>query len=129
MKSAMASICLLPGAIFFMTAIAARSFAAEKPERISYNRDIRPILSENCFYCHGPDQNKRKGKLRLDVREEAIAKKAVVPGRPAESDVIKRIFTLDADDLMPPPESHKKLTPAQKELLRRWIAGGAAYQN
>src|SRR6266699_393576 len=97
--------------------------------KLGFNRDIRPLLSENCFYCHGPDPNKRKGKLRLDVREEAIAKQAIVPGKPGESELVKRIFTKDSDDLMPPPDSHKTLTPAQKELLRRWIAEGAEYQN
>ena len=95
---------------------------------ISYNRDIRPILSENCFYCHGPDPNKRKGKFRLDVREEALAKKAIVPGEPQASELVRRIFTADEDDLMPPPASHKKLTQSQKDLLKRWIAGGAKYE-
>src|SRR5437867_1483094 len=85
---------------------------AARPE---FNRDIRPILSDNCFYCHGPDKNHRKGKLRLDVREVALEKKAIVPGKPDESELIKRIFTDDADDVMPPPDTHKKLTPAQKE--------------
>src|SRR4051812_35218004 len=89
--------------------------ASDKP--ISYNRDIRPILSDNCFYCHGPDQNKRKGKLRLDVREEAISKQAFVPGQPDQSELIKRIFTNDKEDLMPPPDSHKVLKPEQKDLL------------
>jgi len=97
--------------------------------KLSYNRDIRPVLSENCFFCHGPDPNKRKGKLRLDVRAEATAKQAIVPGKPDESELVKRIFTKDPDDLMPPTESHKTLTPAQKELLKRWIAEGAEYQN
>ena len=96
--------------------------------KLSYNRDIRPVLSENCFFCHGPDPNKRKGKLRLDVREEALAKQAIVPGKPGESELIHRILTKDPDDLMPPPESHKILTSAQKELLKRWIAEGAEYQ-
>src|SRR5262245_22136430 len=62
--------------------------AATKPDTVRFNRDIRPILSDNCVPCHGPDQNKRKGKLRLDVREEAIAKEAIVPGKPAESEMI-----------------------------------------
>ena len=97
-------------------------------ESISYNRDIRPVLSDNCFHCHGPDQKTRKGKFRLDVREDAVAKGAIVPGKPAESEIITRIFTANADDLMPPAETHKKLTQAQKELLRRWIAGGAKYE-
>src|SRR5439155_19573386 len=111
---------------FAGTPAAGSSASRSKP---SYNRDIRPVLSENCFYCHGPDSNKRKGKLRLDVREEALAKQAIVPGKPNESELVRRIFTKDTDDLMPPPESHKMLTPAQKELLRRWIAEGAEYQS
>src|SRR5262245_51379508 len=72
---------------------------------ISYNRDIRPILSDNCFYCHGPDAGKRKAKLRLDIREEALNRKAFVPGKPEESELVRRIFTSDLDDLMPPPNS------------------------
>jgi hypothetical protein len=95
---------------------------------VRYNRDIRPILSENCFYCHGPDQNKRKAKLRLDVREEALARKAFVPGNPDESELVRRIFSADDEELMPPPKSQKKLSQAQKELLRRWISEGAAYE-
>ena len=95
---------------------------------IEFNRDIRPILSDNCFACHGPDKNQRKGKLRLDVREEAIEKKAIVPGQPDESELVKRLFTTVADDVMPPPDSHKQLTSAQKDLLKRWVAEGAKYQ-
>ena len=117
------------GAVVLVPAIISAVIAAKSPVRISYNRDIRPILSDNCLFCHGPDQNKRKGKLRLDVREEAIKKEAIVPGKPDESEIIKRIFTKDEDDLMPPPESHKTLTPAQKQLFRRWIAEGAEYQS
>ncbi|NDA69004.1 MAG: DUF1549 domain-containing protein, partial [Verrucomicrobia bacterium] len=70
----------------------------------------------------------RKAKLRLDVRDEAIAKKAFIPGKPDASELVKRLFTKDADDLMPPADSHKKLTAAQKELFKRWIAEGAEYQ-
>src|SRR5580765_2089119 len=111
---------------FAATPAAGSSASKSKP---NYNRDVRPVLSENCFSCHGPDPNKRKGKLRLDVREEALAKQAIVPGKPNESELVRRLFTKDPDDLMPPPESHKVLTPAQKELLRRWVAEGAEYQN
>jgi mono/diheme cytochrome c family protein len=93
-----------------------------------YNRDVRPLLSDNCFACHGPDKNQRKGKLRLDVREAALEKQAIVPGKPDESELIKRIYTTNADDVMPPPESHKTLTSQQKELLARWIATGAEYE-
>lgn len=95
---------------------------------LRFNRDIRPLLSDNCFQCHGPDPNHRKAKLRLDVREEAIAHGALVPGRPEESELVQRLFTDDADDLMPPPETHKVLTTAQKELLKRWVAEGAPYE-
>src|ERR1051325_10593525 len=103
--------------------------AAAKPsDKVSYNRDIRPIFSDNCFFCHGPDPKKRKAKLRLDIREEALAKDAFVPGQPEKSDLIRRIFTTDHDDMMPPPASHKTLTPAQKDLFRRWIAQGAEYE-
>ena len=116
-------------AVLLLPALIPTGIAAQSPEKISYNRDIRSVLSDKCFFCHGPDQNKRKGKLRLDVREEAIKKEAFVPGKPSDSELIKRIFTTDPDDLMPPPESHKTLTPAQKQLLRRWIAEGAEYQN
>ena len=96
-------------------------------EQVTYNQDIRPILSDNCFYCHGPDHNKRKGKLRLDIRDEAI-RKAIVPGKPEESELIKRINSSDPDELMPPGESHKTLTSEQKDLLKRWIAAGAKYE-
>jgi len=113
--------------ILFLVPLAFSSTAAAA-EKIGYNHDIRPILSDNCFYCHGPDKNKRKGKFRLDVREDAVAKKAIVPNKPEESELIKRIFETNQDDLMPPPDSHKKLTPKQKELLRRWIATGAKYE-
>src|SRR4026207_215771 len=77
--------------------------------RVEYNRDVRPILSDNCFLCHGPDKNTRKAGLRLDLRADALAKKAFLPGRPEESELVRRIFTMDEDDLMPPPESHKHL--------------------
>ena len=95
---------------------------------ISYNRDVRPVLSDKCFFCHGPDQNKRKGKFRLDVREDAVAKKAIVPGQPDASALVRRIRSTDPEEVMPPPETHKTLTPAQKELLCRWIAAGAKYE-
>jgi hypothetical protein len=95
---------------------------------IQFNRDIRPILSETCFTCHGPDKNARKGKFRLDDRDSAVKKKAIVPGHPEQSEAVKRLFTTDPDDQMPPPDSGKKITPAQKELLRQWIAAGAEYQ-
>jgi hypothetical protein len=104
--------------------------AAEQPSTltIGFNQSIRPILSDNCFACHGPDAGQRKGKLRLDVRDAAIERKAIVPGNPDESELIKRIFTEHADDLMPPADSHKVLTSEQKEMLKKWIAAGAVYE-
>jgi len=98
---------------------------------VQFNRDIRPILTENCFKCHGPAL--KKGGVRLDVREDAVktAKSGampIVPGKPNESELIKRIFSKDADDVMPPKNSHKTLKPAEKELLKKWIAEGAPYQ-
>ena len=102
-------------------------FAADQGE-VRFNQSIRPILSDNCFACHGPDANQRKGKLRLDIREAAIEKKAIVPGKPDESELVKRIFTTDEDDLMPPPDSHKVLTAEQKNIFKTWIAQGAAYE-
>ncbi len=96
--------------------------------KVDYNEDVRPILSENCFYCHGPDGNKRKAKLRLDVRADALAKKAFVPGDADASELIKRLSSTDSDEVMPPPDSHRTITPAQKEILRRWVAEGAEYK-
>ena len=96
--------------------------------KVDYNEDVRPILSENCFYCHGPDANKRKAKLRLDVREAALEKKAFVPGDAGASELIKRLASTDSDEVMPPPDSHRTLTAAQKEILKRWIAEGAEYK-
>ena len=96
--------------------------------QLRFNRDIRPILSDNCFLCHGPDKNKRKAKLRLDDRAIALEKKAIVPGDVSKSELVRRIFTNDPDDQMPPPDSGKHLTAAQRELLKKWIAAGAEYQ-
>ncbi|MBX3178813.1 MAG: DUF1553 domain-containing protein [Candidatus Hydrogenedentes bacterium] len=95
---------------------------------LEYNRDIRPILSRNCFNCHGPDSAARKAGLRLDDRDAALAERAIVPGDPDASALVARIFADDANDLMPPPESKLGLTDAQKDTLRRWIAEGAAYE-
>jgi Protein of unknown function (DUF1553)/Protein of unknown function (DUF1549)/Planctomycete cytochrome C len=102
--------------------------SSARADELSYNRDVRPILSDNCFACHGPDKNQRKGKLRLDERDVAIARKAIVPGKPGESALVARIDSTDVDEKMPPPDSHKKLTAPQKEILKKWIAEGAKYE-
>ena len=105
-----------------LTACALNVHAADtSAAKIEFNRDIRPILSDNCFRCHGPDKNQRKAKLRLDVREVALEKEAFVPGKPDESELIRRINTTNEDDVMPPLAMHKKLTKAQKELFAKWI--------
>lgn len=101
---------------------------AATPGKIKFNRDIQPILSENCTFCHGPDKKHREADLRLDVREAAIEAGAIVPDDPSKSELMARILTEDQDDLMPPPESHKVLKPEQKELLKRWIEQGAEYE-
>lgn len=101
--------------------------------KVDFNRDVRPVLSDNCFACHGPDSQKVKGGLRLDLRDKAVApaksgKNAIVPGKPAESELVRRLETQDTTDLMPPPESHKTITAAQRDMLVRWIREGAEYQ-
>ncbi|QVL31239.1 DUF1553 domain-containing protein [Telmatocola sphagniphila] len=95
---------------------------------VSYGRDVRPILSENCFYCHGQDTNHRKADLRLDTAEGQKAEKLIIPGKPSESELVQRILSHDADKMMPPPKSNRKLTDAQKEILQRWIAEGAKFE-
>jgi hypothetical protein len=106
-----------------------RAAVAKKAEpAVQYNRDIRPILSENCFACHGLDHNKRMADLRLDVRESAVAKGAIVPGKPDASEMIQRIFATEDAIRMPPTASHKRLTAEQKTLLKKWIQEGAPYE-
>jgi hypothetical protein len=98
------------------------------PDRIEFNRDVRPILSDNCFFCHGPDAGHRKADLRLDLREEAVKNEVIVPGEVDASSLIERIFEMDAKVVMPPPESNKSLTARQKAILRKWVEQGAGYQ-
>lgn len=111
-----------------LAAMSGGSFVSSASDEIRFNRDIRPILSDNCFQCHGPDPKTREGKMRLDDRAAAIEKEAFVPGDVEKSELVYRIRTDDPEDLMPPAESHKKLTPRQKDLLTRWIAQGAPYE-
>ena len=101
--------------------------------RLEYNRDIRPILSDKCFQCHGPDSAKREAGLRLDVRQIAIAPAesgatAIVPAKPAESELLVRINAADEAERMPPAETHKPLKEAEKKALEAWITQGAEYQ-
>ncbi len=106
--------------------------AASAADPVSFSRDVLPILSDNCFACHGHDEGKRKADLRLDTREGATALHdgvaALVPGKPDASELLTRIVTTDADDLMPPPKSHKPRLPAEQvDVLKRWIAEGAPW--
>ena len=111
---------------------AAFTASALPAQDVSYNRDIRPILSENCFSCHGPDKRARKADRRLDTADGARAEiegvRAIVPGDLAKSDAVVRIESHEADEKMPPPKSDKKLKPEQIALLKKWIAQGAKYE-
>lgn len=111
----------------------ALAWSAMADAKVSFNREIRPILSEQCFSCHGFDAKHRKADLRLDTREGALADndgvRAIIPGDPAKSELWKRLLSQDSEEVMPPPEAHKpKLTAKQRETLRRWIEEGAPYE-
>ncbi len=119
----------------FSCLLGSSALAAPAAGKISYNDHIQPILAENCFHCHGPDSGTRKAKLRLDLAKEATSPRgdgdlepAIVPGKPAASPLVERIKSTDDEERMPPPESHKKLKPAEIALLERWVAEGAEYQ-
>jgi hypothetical protein len=120
----LATIALVFGAL---TLGSDSAFAADRPA-LEFNRDVRPILSENCFACHGPDSAARKADLRLDRRDDAIKAGAIAPGDIESSELVARINADDPKELMPPKVTTKKLTQDQKDVLKRWIAEGAAYQ-
>lgn len=116
----------------FLFFLSVATLSAE--DSVAFNRDIRPILSQHCFACHGPDAHDRKGNLRLDTREGALLggdskEPAFIPGKPADSELWKRVTSTDPDEVMPPPHFHKDLSSDQIETLRRWIEGGATYQD
>ncbi len=117
-----------PTCLLLLATLSLHAAEPPVPAKIEFNRDVQPILSDNCFYCHGNDPKHREADLRLDIRDEAVKAEAFIPGKAAKSELVSRIFTADADDLMPPPDSHKKLTQRQKEILKKWIDQGAAYQ-
>ena len=102
--------------------------ATLRGETIRFNRDIRPILSKNCFQCHGPDRNARQANLRLDHRDEAVAAGAIVPGDARSSKVVERVFSPDQVKVMPPAYVDLTLSGPEKDLLRRWIEQGAEYE-
>src|SRR5689334_21989464 len=125
-ESMFSRVTVLVGFMSWLTA-AAGAGAAEPT--VQFNRDVRPILSDKCFACHGLDQKKRKADLRLDLAASATTERkgvrAVVPGDVSHSALWARINATDADEVMPPPETHKTLSAAEKETLRRWIEQGA----
>jgi hypothetical protein len=103
-------------------------------DKVNFQRQIRPLLTDRCFSCHGRDAEHRESGLRLDQRESALkggdsGEPAIVPSLPDKSELIRRIFSADADERMPPPNSKKELTAAEKDLLRRWVAEGAEYRD
>ena len=121
--------------LFLSTALVSAALLAplRAEEKVQFNRDIRPIFSDTCFQCHGPDEKERKAGLRLDTRETALKPSesgeiAIVPGKPEASELVKRLTTTDKDDIMPPRKLHKTITPAQIEKVKLWIAQGAEYQ-
>ncbi len=114
-------------AFLFLLGLPAAGFA------VDFNRDVRPVLAQHCFKCHGMDEHGRKGKLRLDLRESAIGRGksgelAVVPGKPEASEVIKRVFSADEDEVMPPPHTKSVLPESAKNILKAWVADGAPYE-
>ena len=102
------------------------------PDVVEFNRDIRSILSDNCFFCHGPDKNKRKADLRLDTQDGLHGKDGepgtVVAGKPGDSELFRRVTSSDPEQKMPPAESGKSLTPRDIALLKKWIEQGAKYE-
>ena len=114
-----------------MAAVLSTGLVRGVAAKVDFNRDIRPILSENCFQCHGPDAAKRKAGLRLDTRDGATQLNdgvaAVDVANVAKSELLVRITSTDPNSQMPPPESNSKLTPEQIQLLQRWVAEGAKY--
>ncbi len=132
MRNSGLSIRLLAACLPLLTTITALAVApptktAQGQVTPQYNRDVRPILSDTCFPCHGPDSAKRKAGLRLDIRESAIAQKAIIPGT-LSGTVWNRITHTSPDLLMPPPAAHKPLTPAQKATIKAWLLAGAKYE-
>ncbi|MCC9602442.1 DUF1553 domain-containing protein [Stieleria sp. JC731] len=116
------------GALSFAASFFPAKCSADESDRVDYNRDVRPILADYCFACHGADDHSREAGLRLDEAESAFDSAAVVPGSPEESEMIARIETDDPDLIMPPPQTKKTISEEQKQVLVRWIKQGAEYQ-
>src|SRR5713226_4664770 len=123
---------LLLGTLFSL-ALVAGPIRAARAEDVDFSRDVRPILARHCFKCHGPDDKARKAKLRLDVREAGVregksGQRPIVPGKPDESELVRRISATEESEVMPPPTAKNPLVERDKQILRRWIAAGAEYK-
>jgi len=119
--------------VSFEVSTAGPAQASPSQGKVDFSKDVRPILAGHCFQCHGMDEGARKANLRLDIREEAIKRAKsdetpIVPGKPERSEMVRRIFTDNEDDLMPPAGAKKPLSAEQKEILKRWVADGAEYK-
>ncbi len=128
----MKGITRILAALIVAFVAADNSIRAGEGDEIQFNRDVRPILSDKCFFCHGPDEEERKADLRLDIASDAFKDlggyAAIVPGDVSGSELVARLVTRDTDDLMPPPDSGKVLTKEEIKIIRQWIASGAAYE-
>src|SRR5712671_4748553 len=122
------TICLFAGPL----GIRAAQVEAPKLGSVAFNRDVRPILSDNCYSCHGPDKDKRKAKLRLDTREGLFGalkeRLPIAPGKPSESEIYRRITSQDPDELMPKSTTGKRLSTRQIALIKKWIQQGAQWE-
>ncbi len=110
----------------------ATTTARAEGDKVRFDRDVRPILANHCYACHGPDAQSLQGELKLSDRDDALlpaksGKRAIVPGNATASELVRRILTADADEQMPPPEFKKPLTEAQRRTLMQWIEQGAEY--
>ncbi|MBT5915248.1 MAG: hypothetical protein HOH60_02755, partial [Opitutae bacterium] len=116
--------------LYILTLFVGRLLNAALP--VDFTNEVRPILSEYCFHCHGPDKSTRKAKLRLDLSEGALRDlggySAVIPGKPEDSELVFRLHSEDKDELMPPPKTGKRLSEKQKKILEDWIKQGAEYE-
>src|SRR5262245_50305381 len=124
---------LHPETIRLLIILLAPATAVRGADAPDFSRDVRPILSKHCFKCHGPDDKARKANLRLDVRENALrggesGEPAIIPGKPDESELVRRIFANDKSERMPPAATKNPLSDESKQVLHRWIAAGAEYK-
>ncbi|MEK7954246.1 PSD1 and planctomycete cytochrome C domain-containing protein [Luteolibacter soli] len=123
---------LLPICSFSILALP--TLLSAEPATVDFSKDVRPILSNRCFKCHGPDEGARKGKLRLDLKEAALGagesgKTTIVPHKPDESELVKRLHSTDPEDIMPPASAKMEMPESEREILRQWIAQGAEYKD